>query len=186
MIDLPISIHEALELRSLQPFDLRRHYRLIDANRAHLSQYENWPRQTTLDMQKVFYRMLMQRCQQGTGFGAGIWACLDPDGPWEYVGLLSCDREGGGTYELGYWLGEHATRRGIMTHAVHAVLQAMFANPAVERVQLVIASENIASRRVAEKAGFALAEERTRDMRLHGRWIDRVIYEATRPTDPAC
>ena len=60
-----------------------------------------------------------------------------------------------GIVEIGYWLRADARGRGVMTRALKLVAAWALAAGA-DRVQLRAAVENEASRRVAEKAGFAL------------------------------
>lgn len=56
--------------------------------------------------------------------------------------------------ELGYWLGEEYWGRGIVSQAVKAMVQHAFGDLRLRRVYARIFSNNIASRRVLEKAGF--------------------------------
>ena len=57
--------------------------------------------------------------------------------------------------EIGYWLRRDARGRGIATRALTLVTRFAFEQGA-ERLQLRADVENVASRRVAEKAGFRL------------------------------
>lgn len=54
---------------------------------------------------------------------------------------------------LGYWVRTSATRRGVATSAVRELVQWAFSQTTLIRLEVVIAVENIASVRVAEKAG---------------------------------
>lgn len=56
--------------------------------------------------------------------------------------------------ELGYWLGEEYWGRGIVSQAVKAMVQHAFGDLRLRRVYARIFSNNIASKRVLEKAGF--------------------------------
>lgn len=56
--------------------------------------------------------------------------------------------------ELGYWLGEEYWGRGIVSEAVKAMARHAFSDLGLRRVYARIFSNNIASRRVLEKAGF--------------------------------
>lgn len=59
------------------------------------------------------------------------------------------------TAELGYWVRADVRGTGVITRAVALAVQLAFASGAA-RVQLRAATDNAASRRVAEKAGFTL------------------------------
>ena len=56
--------------------------------------------------------------------------------------------------EIGYWTAPSARGRGVASLAVDAACRWAFAVLPVDRIELCHAVENVASRRVAEKAGF--------------------------------
>ncbi len=60
-------------------------------------------------------------------------------------------REGG---SLGYWLSREARGKGIMTAAVKALVDWARTNHGIQRLYITAHPENVASQRVAEKAGF--------------------------------
>jgi RimJ/RimL family protein N-acetyltransferase len=88
-----------------------------------------------------------------------------------------------GCAEVGYWVGAEARGRGIATAATRAAaIWAFEAVPALERLQLRAAVENVASNRVAEKAGFT-REGVLRAQRFNarlGRRVDFVMWSLLR------
>ena len=71
-----------------------------------------------------------------------------------FIGVCSYEWHGEDAPEFGYWLGEPHWGRGYMSEAVQAVLAHAFT---VHRHQKLLSGcrlQNIASRRVLEKAGF--------------------------------
>jgi len=70
------------------------------------------------------------------------------------VGLMRGDRESGRA-EVGYWVAAEHRRQGIASAAVELMAQRAFAD-GWYRLELHIDPDNLASRRVAEKAGFEL------------------------------
>jgi RimJ/RimL family protein N-acetyltransferase len=92
------------------------------------------------------------------------------------------DLDQGGA-EVGYWIGADARGRGIATAATRAVARWAFdAVPELERLQLRAAVENVASNRVAEKAGFT-REGVLRSQRFNvrlGRRVDFVMWSLLR------
>lgn len=56
--------------------------------------------------------------------------------------------------EIGYWLLERGRGRGHATRAVRLVVEYAFERLALERIQLLTLPDNVASKRVAERAGF--------------------------------
>jgi RimJ/RimL family protein N-acetyltransferase len=55
---------------------------------------------------------------------------------------------------VGYWVGPHARGRGAATRALRLVASWAFAELGIERLQLTTHPDNVASQRVAERAGF--------------------------------
>lgn len=70
------------------------------------------------------------------------------------IGIHEIDREER-RCELGYWLAPDARGRGAMTRAVRLLSAWAFENLPVDRIAILIEPQNGASRRVAERAGFA-------------------------------
>jgi RimJ/RimL family protein N-acetyltransferase len=64
--------------------------------------------------------------------------------------------EEGDVGEIGYWLRRDARGRGLITRALVLVSRWVLSREGIARVQLRADVENVASRRVAEKAGFQL------------------------------
>lgn len=81
---------------------------------------------------------------------------------------------------LGYWVRTSAAGRGVATSAVRALRDWAFETTDLVHLEIVIAVKNLASQRVAEKAGA------TREGILHSRLIlhatvhDAVMYSLTR------
>ena len=71
------------------------------------------------------------------------------------VSLSKLDRSSG-LAEVGYWTAAHARGRGVMTQAVGVVCRWAFAERDRERIEWLAGVGNVASRRVAEKAGFTI------------------------------
>ena len=70
----------------------------------------------------------------------------------EFLGVVTVRlREGG---SVGYWLKREARGRGVMTEAVRAVVEWACGEHRIERLVLTAHPKNVASQRVAEKAGF--------------------------------
>jgi len=95
------------------------------------------------------------------------------------LGFNSIDAENA-TGEIGYWLTAAARGRGLTTRALRLVTQWGFDALGLERVQVRAEVENVASCRVAERAGFR-REGVIRSARFNarlGRRMDFVLYSA--------
>jgi RimJ/RimL family protein N-acetyltransferase len=79
---------------------------------------------------------------------------------------------------LGYMVSDEHQRRGIATAAVRLVAACAFdpSRLALERIEAVAAVENLASRRVLEKAGFTFEGIRRGLLVISGQRVDHACY----------
>jgi RimJ/RimL family protein N-acetyltransferase len=96
----------------------------------------------------------LERRQEWGGDHAS-WAVEDATVPGLLgsISVHSIDRDGNDA-EIGYWTVAAARGRGVAALAVDAACRWAFAALPVDRIELCHAVENVASARVAEKAGF--------------------------------
>lgn len=111
-------------------------------------------------------------------------AIVDP-GSDRPLGSIGCRmaRERG-VADVGYWIAPNARGQGVATAALRALSDWVFANLHPARIELVTDPDNVASQRVAEKAGF-VREGILRAYHEHrGRRVD-VVMLSLLPTDQA-
>ncbi|MFL6139592.1 MAG: GNAT family N-acetyltransferase [Frankiaceae bacterium] len=77
---------------------------------------------------------------------------------------------------VGYWIDRELAGRGIIPTALAMVVDHCFAEVGLERIEANVRPENVASRRVVEKLGFALRGTRTRFLYIDGEWRDHLCY----------
>lgn len=109
----------------------------------------------------------------GRGFALAI---VDPESD-RLMGSIGC-RVGrdSGIADVGYWVVRQARGQGIATTAVRLLAAWIFDHLHPARLELLANTENIASQRVAEKAGFT-REGVLRDYHeLRGRRVDMVMF----------
>jgi RimJ/RimL family protein N-acetyltransferase len=78
--------------------------------------------------------------------------------------------------ELGYWLAEPYWGQGIITKAVKLIVEESFQTLSINRVFAVPYSNNIASHRVLEKAGFKLEARHQKKVIKNGEFFDELVY----------
>lgn len=94
----------------------------------------------------------VRRCEEVLGAGSG-WPGAIADAKTDVffgaieVGLGDCG-------SIGYWVATEARGRGVATSALVLLSRWALREGAVERLELTTHPENVASQRVAEKAGF--------------------------------
>lgn len=86
--------------------------------------------------------------------------------------------------ELGYWLAEEFWGQGIMTEAVKLLVREAFEKFDIVRIYAEPFAHNTGSRRVLEKAGFALEGVMKQGVHKNGRIYDYCMYALTR--DAGC
>ena len=83
--------------------------------------------------------------------------------------------------EIGYWLGQAAWGRGIVTEALQAVTVEVFRQHDLTRLYALPFADNRASVRVLEKAGYALEGHLRRSAIKDGTIRDQLLYAAYKP-----
>ncbi|HLA70586.1 MAG TPA: GNAT family protein [Steroidobacteraceae bacterium] len=84
------------------------------------------------------------------------------------------------TARFGYWLGEPYWQRGIMTAAVRATAEFIFANSEIVRLEAPVFEWNPPSMRVLEKCGFIREGVLRKGVEKDGQIIDVVMYALLR------
>ena len=80
--------------------------------------------------------------------------------------------------EIGYWLGEAAWGRGIVTEALQAVTAEVFRRFELTRIYALPFADNRASVRVLEKAGYTLEGHLRQSAIKDGVILDQLLYAA--------
>ena len=91
------------------------------------------------------------------------------------IGMKDTDLDNQKT-EIGYWLSEKYQHIGIVTRSATALINYVFDELNLNRIQLKAATGNFKSQRVAERLGF-IREGIERDGELHERgFVDLVVF----------
>lgn len=85
---------------------------------------------------------------------------------------------------LGYWLATAHQRKGFMTEAVQGIVRFAFDTMGLHKVVVTCFAENVASRRVIEKAAFRWVGRAEDDVWRDGKWHAHLLYELTAPEWP--
>ena len=81
---------------------------------------------------------------------------------------------------LAYWVRSSATRQGVATTAIRALASWAFANTDLVRLEIVVAADNAASVRTAEKAGAHREGVLRKRLLLHDVFHDALMFSLTR------
>lgn len=82
--------------------------------------------------------------------------------------------------QVGYWIGPDFARRGYMTEALSAVVDHGFGPLDLSRIEAACLPENLPSRGLLERSGFAYEGVARAYLQINGRWRDHVLYASLR------
>lgn len=103
--------------------------------------------------------------------------CIEAEGqPAGSIGVFPLGDVYEKSAEIGYWLGRPFWGRGIMTKAVKEICEMAFSRWDIVRIHAEVFSENPASCRVLEKAGFACEGVKRSSVYKNGRLMDSRVY----------
>lgn len=111
--------------------------------------------------------------RSGRTISLAIWAGPNLIGQITLGGIIYGALRGG---HIGYWIDRRFANRGFTTQAVEALTAYGFDELGLHRIEINLRPENGASRRVAEKAGFALEGDRPRFLHIDGAWRDHICF----------
>ncbi|HEV2861298.1 MAG TPA: GNAT family protein [Pyrinomonadaceae bacterium] len=130
------------------------------------------------------HRGLVSPPEDDAAFDSYLERCTRPN----FVGLLLCRAEDGrllgvfnlseivrGNFQsayLGYYAGEPYAGRGYMTEGLRLVLRHAFENLKLHRIEANIQPTNVASIRLARRAGFTQEGFSRHYLKISGRWRD--------------
>jgi RimJ/RimL family protein N-acetyltransferase len=94
----------------------------------------------------------------------------------ELLGAIGARPEDEGRVEIGYWTAREARGRGVATRALRLIAAWAVEELGAERLQLYTDPANVASQRVAEKAGFRREGTLRSWVEIKGTRRDAVMY----------
>nr|MBP7632054.1 GNAT family N-acetyltransferase [Acidimicrobiales bacterium] len=105
-----------------------------------------------------------------------------PGTPGMVVGGTGLHRRvGPGGLEVGYWVHAHHTRQGYATEIAHAVTEAAFTDPDIDRVEIHHDRANEASAAVPRALGFRYVDYRKSEPVAPGETGAVCTWRTTRP-----
>lgn len=159
---VPVSVSDAKEL-----FDL------TEENRAYLDKWLPWVNLTkSVSDSKDFIRRSIRKSKAKNGFDCFIIYNNKIAG---VIGLVEICKARNVT-EIGYWLGEKYTGKGIMTKSCKALTDHCFKELKLNRVIIKCEISNKASQHIPERLGFFKQGILKRDAFYKDKYADSVQY----------
>jgi RimJ/RimL family protein N-acetyltransferase len=119
------------------------------------------------------------------GRGDNQFAIVDA-GTDEVLGVVGFILMNHSKGHFGYWVGKDARGRGVATRALRLLTRWAAEEHGLARLQLIVEPENVASIRVAEKAGFTREALLRSYIELRGARRDVYLYALIREDTPSC
>lgn len=159
-------------LRVLAESDAIELHAVIEANRAHLARWMPWAASQTPRDTVDFIRSTRAQLAEGDGFQAALTSGAAIVGVVGFHGVDWPNRSA----SLGYWLAKAAEGCGTMTHAVGALVDHAIGTWELNRVEIRADVENLRSRAIPERLGFAIEGTLHQAQRLGERYRDQILY----------
>lgn len=166
-------VDDEIRLKLLEHRDAEPLFRLTDQNRAYLRQWMPWIDGTrTPDDTRHFIEEARRKLAHNEGMTVGILYEGKLCGVIDYHAMNHANKR----TAIGYWLAESLQGRGIMTRVCRAFTGYAFSALEMNRVEIMAGTENVRSRAIPERLGFAFEGTARQAMRLHDRYIDLAMY----------
>ena len=137
------------------------------------------PRPYTLEVARDWCTQISSRLRET---GDGIQFALAPKSDGALIGCAGLKKTDwpARVSEIGYWIAPWARRQGYATEAVRVIGEWLLRDLGFERMELRAATGNLASLRVAEKAGLVREGVLRNAGFVHGGRVDLVMYSLVR------
>lgn len=146
-----IKVDHEIELKLLQIHESVELFQLVDNNRVHLRKWLPWVDNITSPYQyNNLISSWVKQYYNNNGFQTGIRYHKRLVG---VIGLHSIDWHNKQT-SIGYYLGEDFEGKGIMIRSVRALINYLFYQMQLHRVEIRCGKQNIKSSAIPERLGF--------------------------------
>jgi ribosomal-protein-serine acetyltransferase len=151
--------HGQVIVRRYREDDLDAVLAAVTESADHLSPWLPWAVNYSRESAEAFLDSSDQGWDDGTVYNYAITTAGALAGG---AGLMA--RIGPGGLEIGYWVHQAFTRRGLATAAAAALVEQAFRLPGVDRLEIVHDELNVASGGIPRKLGFTEVGRRVLDM----------------------
>lgn len=172
-MSLIIPVRENIELRLLKMEDASMLFNVVQANKEYLGKWLAWvdDDKSVADTEKYIEESL-ERFEKNEGIDFQIWQGEKMIGG---IGAYPINNVHKKT-SLGYWLREESQNHGIMTDSLKKVLDYLFKELGLNRVEISCAVENKKSSALPKKLGFTFEGLKRESELLHGKFVNSEVH----------
>lgn len=173
MKDITIPVTDDIQLKSWDIADAPKLFALTDINRDQLITWFTWLHQTEIvaDTEKFISNAIVEM-QNDKGLEFGIWQKGELVGCLGLHDLSLTNRRAA----IGYWLDKNHQKQGIVTNSVNAIINYCFETLNLNRLEIVAATINKPSFKIAEKLGFTREGVARQFEFVNGQYLDYIHY----------
>lgn len=162
-----------IELRLWEQRHADELFAVVDANRAHLRRWLPWvDAAKEVASTRDFIKTALEQFARNDGFHAGTWLDGRIVGG---IGLHAMNLPNRST-SIGYWLAETAQGRGVMTRSCRALVDHLFGELKLNRVEIRCAVGNDRSCAVPRRLGFRQEGILRQAEWLYDHFVDHVVW----------
>ena len=168
-----LMVRDDLYLKMLEPKDARAVYMQIQQSKDVLRKWLFWVDGTKqLEDTEAFIEESMKQAAANNGFQAGIWH------QGQFAGIIGLHYINwiNRTTSIGYWLGEPFQGKGLMTDACRALIDTLFSEYDLNRIEIRAAVQNVKSQAIPERLGFTKEGCLRQCEWLHDHFADHFVY----------
>ncbi|EHR90343.1 ribosomal-protein-serine acetyltransferase [Staphylococcus hominis] len=170
-------IDKDIKLKILEEREAGQLFKLVDSNRKYLAEFLPFVEYTKkAEDSKHFIHSALQQFIDGNGFHCGIWSDKELIG---VIGLHYLDLVNKRT-SIGYYLAEDFQKKGIMTRCTKALIQYIYEEYDINRIEIQMSTKNKKSRAIPIRRGFTQEGILRSDERVQGKFSDSYVYSLLR------
>lgn len=169
-----LKVDDELELALPTESSIEKAYAVVMANYEYLHEWLPWVNEDlTLEGVREYYRVALKKFAANEDeIGLSIVFKGDVFGGIGFHEINRRDKSG----EIGYWLAESVTGKGLITKSVAKLLNYGFEEMKLNRIVIKCAPANLKSRAIPERLGFIQEGIEREAGWLHTRFVDHVVY----------
>jgi ribosomal-protein-serine acetyltransferase len=171
------TLRPGVELRLPEERHASALFAVVEQERERLREWLSWVTlRTCEDDILAWIRAVLEQFAANNGFSTLIWVEGRIAGTIGIVPISWLHRKA----EIGYWLAREFEGRGLITDACRVVLQHLFVELDLHRVEIHCATGNTRSRAVPHRLGFTHEGTHREAQLLDGRFVDLEVYSLLR------